>query len=154
MRKRIQNWHTNEQKSDMKELAKAFKALSDESRLRILSLLFKSGELCVCDIESTTGFTQTKVSRHLSYLTKARLIEGRKQGLWMLYKIAKPKNDDHAILLNCVRGILETNDVATRDLKKLTTNIDKGCCVTFSEIKQQIPVTLMLNTKSQSYERN
>ena len=137
----------------MKEVAKVFKALSDESRLRILSLLFRSGELCVCDIESTTGFTQTKVSRHLSYLTKAHLIEGTKQGLWMLYKIAEPRNDDHKTLLDCVKGVLETNDIALRDAKKLTKNINKGCCVTFSEIKpQHIPATLLLNTTSQSNE--
>ena len=49
----------------MKELAAVFKALADEARLRILNLLFRTGELCVCDIEATTGFTQTKVSRHL-----------------------------------------------------------------------------------------
>ncbi len=76
----------------MEELAVVFKALSDESRLRIINLLFYSGELCVCDIERVMGATQTKVSRHLAYLRKVGLVDDRRQGLWMLYSIAKPKN--------------------------------------------------------------
>jgi ArsR family transcriptional regulator len=50
----------------MKNLASIFKALSDESRLRIYNNLLASGELCVCDIEQTLRFTQTKVSRQPS----------------------------------------------------------------------------------------
>jgi ArsR family transcriptional regulator len=130
----------------MKELATVFKALSDEARLRILNLLFRTGELCVCDIESITGFTQTKVSRHLSYLKNAGLIDSRQQGLWMLYKIADPKTDSHRQLLNSLRTILQSHPVAQRDTKELSKNIKKGCCVTFAAIKpNQIPATLELN---------
>ena len=129
----------------MKELATIFKALSDEARLRILNLLFRSGELCVCDIESTTGFTQTKVSRHLSYLRNAGLIDSRQQGLWMLYKIATPRNDEHQQLLDCLQTILQTNSTAKRDARELEKNIKNGCCATFSTIKpNQIPVSLEL----------
>jgi ArsR family transcriptional regulator, arsenate/arsenite/antimonite-responsive transcriptional repressor len=130
----------------MKQLAAVFKALSDEARLRILNLLFRTGELCVCDIESTTGFTQTKVSRHLSYLRIAGLIDGRQQGLWMLYKIAAPRNDEHRQLLECLQVILQANPVAQRDAKELARSIKKGCCTTFSTIKpKQIPAILELN---------
>ena len=129
----------------MKELATIFKALSDEARLRILNLLFRSGELCVCDIESTTGFTQTKVSRHLSYLRNAGLIDSRQQGLWMLYKIATARNDEHQQLLDCLQTILQTNSTAKRDARELEKNIKNGCCATFSTIKpNQIPVSLEL----------
>ncbi len=130
----------------MKELALVFKALSDEARLRILNLLFRTGELCVCDIESTTGFTQTKVSRHLSYLRNAGLLDARQQGLWMLYKIAAPRNEEHRQLLECLRAILQTHPVARKDARELARNIRKGCCATFSTIrKQQVPATLELN---------
>ena len=130
----------------MRDLAIVFKALSDEARLRILNLLFRTGELCVCDIESTTGFTQTKVSRHLSYLKNARLLDSRQQGLWMLYKIASPRNDEHKQLLDCLKTILQSNPVAQRDARELAKNIKKGCCTTFSTIKpNHVPVILELN---------
>ena len=73
----------------MDTLAKTFKALSDESRLRILGIILRSEELCVCDIEYVMGFTQTKVSRHLAYLKNAGLVEDRRQGLWMLYRATR-----------------------------------------------------------------
>ena len=130
----------------MKELAAVFKALADEARLRILNLLFRTGELCVCDIEATTGFTQTKVSRHLLYLRNAGLVDARQQGLWMLYKIATPRNNQHRQLLECLKEILQTNAVAQRDAKELARNIKRGCCTTFSAIKpQQVPATLELH---------
>ena len=130
----------------MKELAVAFKALSDEARLRILNLLFRTGELCVCDIQSTTGFTQTKVSRHLLFLKNAGLLDSRQQGLWMLYKIATPRNNEHQKLLDCLRTILQSNPVAQRDARELGKSIKRGCCTTFSSIKpNQIPATLELN---------
>ena len=130
----------------MQNLAQVFKALSDESRLRIINLLIHSGELCVCDIESIMECTQTKVSRHLAYLKSVGLIDGRRQGLWMLYSIAKPKSDEHKKLLDCVKTIVANNPVAQRDAKQLIRNVRAGCCTTFSVIKpNQIPATLELN---------
>jgi len=129
----------------MKDLAKVFKALADEARLRILNLIFRTGEICVCDIESITGFTQTKTSRHLLYLSQAQLVEGRKQGLWMLYSIARPKSKEHEQLLECLKSILQTNTAALKDAKELNKNINKGCCTTFSIIKPEIkPAVLEL----------
>lgn len=129
----------------MKQLAQVFKALSDESRLRILNLIFRTGEICVCDIEAITGFTQTKTSRHLSYLKHAELVEARQHGLWMLYSIARPKNKEHERLLTCLKEILQINPVALKDAKALSKNINKGCCVTFAAIKPQVPAVLELN---------
>jgi ArsR family transcriptional regulator len=124
----------------MEELTKIFKALADESRLRILNLLFLTGELCVCDIEATTGYTQTKVSRHLAYLKNAGLVDDRRQGLWILYSIARPRNDEHNKLIDLLRAILQSNEVALRDAKQLANSIQSGCCATFTEVKQTIPV--------------
>jgi ArsR family transcriptional regulator, arsenate/arsenite/antimonite-responsive transcriptional repressor len=69
-------------------LSETFKALSDETRLRIMALLIENEELCVCDFVGTLGETQSKVSRHLRYLYHAGLVEDRREGLWMHYRIS------------------------------------------------------------------
>jgi ArsR family transcriptional regulator len=130
----------------VKPFASVFKALSDESRLRIINLLFYSGELCVCDIEEVMGFTQTKVSRHLAYLRKAGLVDDRKQGLWMLYSIAKPGDEEHTKILEFLSSLLKSNDVARRDAERLASRIKKGCCATYAVVKPGvIPAILELN---------
>ncbi|HTZ18754.1 MAG TPA: metalloregulator ArsR/SmtB family transcription factor [Dissulfurispiraceae bacterium] len=70
----------------MQEILKIFKALSDETRLRILKLL-EHGELCVCDIFSALDMVQPKVSFHLSVLKDAGLITDRKEGRWVHYRL-------------------------------------------------------------------
>ncbi len=70
----------------MKDLATIFKALSDETRLRIIKLL-EHGELCVCDLVAALDMVQPKVSFHLRALKKARLLQDRKEGKWMHYRI-------------------------------------------------------------------
>lgn len=69
-------------------LSETFKALSDETRLRIMTLLAENEELCVCDFVGALGETQSKVSRHLRYLYHAGLVEDRREGLWMHYRIS------------------------------------------------------------------
>jgi len=63
------------------------KALSDGSRLRAL-LLLKDGELCVCQIIETLGLAPSTVSKHMSVLRQAGLVEARKAGQWMYYRLA------------------------------------------------------------------
>jgi ArsR family transcriptional regulator len=70
----------------MNDILNIFKALSDETRLRILKLLEK-GELCVCDIVASLDMIQPKVSFHLGVLKDAGLIKDRKQGKWIHYSI-------------------------------------------------------------------
>ena len=127
----------------MDNLSDIFKALSDPSRLRILHLLFESGELCVCDIESTLSTTQTKVSRHLAYLRRVGLIQRRKKGLWMLYSVSNPGSPEHTAIMECVRKLILSNDVAKKDKNKLIANIKRGCCATFAEVKVgKVPASL------------
>ncbi len=64
-----------------------FKALSEDSRLRILSVLFQS-ELCVCDIEDALLLTQSNVSRHLTILKNAGIIKSYKNAQWIYYSIS------------------------------------------------------------------
>ena len=70
----------------MNDLVMLFKALSDETRLRIIKLL-EQGELCVCDITAALDMVQPKVSFHLSALKEAGLIKDRKQGKWIHYSL-------------------------------------------------------------------
>src|SRR4051794_6149906 len=71
----------------LEQLEEVFKALADRTRLRILGLL-GAGEICVCDIHSSLGLPQPTVSRHLAYLRKSGLVEWRKEGLWVHYRLA------------------------------------------------------------------
>ena len=68
-------------------LAAAYKAVGDETRLRMLSLLLAADELCVCKFEELLGISQSKSSRHLRYLSNAGLVEGRREGIWVHYRI-------------------------------------------------------------------
>ncbi len=65
----------------------AFKALGDETRLRILHILFHFGELSITDLELILDFTQTKVARQMGVLKNASLIQSRRVDHWVLYKI-------------------------------------------------------------------
>ena len=64
-----------------------FKSCSDESRLRILYLIFKNREMCISDLELILNFTQTKTSRHLIYLKNSGILSTRKQDQWVFYSL-------------------------------------------------------------------
>jgi ArsR family transcriptional regulator, arsenate/arsenite/antimonite-responsive transcriptional repressor len=76
----------------VRDAAQFFKLLADESRLRILWLLFHRSELCVCDIMAALGISQSKASRHLAALRHAELVTDRKQGLWSYYSLCTPRD--------------------------------------------------------------
>jgi DNA-binding transcriptional ArsR family regulator len=71
----------------MRELMAVLKALSDENRVRILVAL-EGRELCVCQIVELLGLATSTVSKHMSILRGARLVDGRKDGKWMYYRLA------------------------------------------------------------------
>lgn len=70
----------------MKELVSVFKALSDETRLRIVKLL-ENGELCVCHIVAAVDMSQSRISFHLKILKDAGLVKDRREGKWMHYRL-------------------------------------------------------------------
>lgn len=90
-----------------------FRAFADETRLRILNLLMK-GELCVCDVMKVLKQPQSKVSRHFAYLKRAGLVEGRKNGLWMYYRLSKGHSKTHQALFK----VLEATGIELEELKK------------------------------------
>lgn len=70
----------------MREFMNITKALADENRVRML-LALRKGELCVCQITELCGLAPSTVSKHLSLLFQAGLVESRKDGRWMFYKL-------------------------------------------------------------------
>jgi len=73
--------------------AQIFLACSDTSRLRILSLIYNNGEMCISDLERILDFTQTKTSRHLIYLKNSGILSFRKYNQWMFYQIKEEAFD-------------------------------------------------------------
>lgn len=71
----------------MKNIVEILKALSDETRLRIINLLYGNGELCVCDVMEVLDITQAKASRHLGVLRRAGLVTARKSAQWVYYTL-------------------------------------------------------------------
>lgn len=80
-----------------------FRGFADPVRIRVLSLL-SAGELCVCDIVSILDLPQPTVSRHLSYLRRAGLVEIARDWRHVHYRLAEPGNGVHRNLLQCARS--------------------------------------------------
>jgi ArsR family transcriptional regulator len=113
----------------MRELVKAFKALSDETRLRILSLLLER-ECCVCEVMQALEISQTRASRNLSALYDAGFLKLRKDGLWSLYSIDYEGIKEHFTeMVDVVRVGLEGNEIATLDREHLrkAERVGPGC---------------------------
>jgi ArsR family transcriptional regulator len=113
---------------DLGALEATLKALADGTRLRILGLV-ASGELCVCKIYENLGLPQPKVSRHLAYLRRARLVETRKAGRWVHYRIARSARPVVEELLASVQhclGHLATTQADQRRLRGKTGSCDPG----------------------------
>ena len=103
----------------MRDLIKVFKALSDETRLRILNLLLER-ECCVCEVMQALDISQTRASRNLSALYDAGFIKLRKEGLWSLYSIDREGTKEYySDLVGAVRKALEGNKVIDADRERL-----------------------------------
>ena len=105
------------------DLETMFKALADRTRLRILGLL-SAGEICVCDIHGSLGLPQPTVSRHLAYLRKSGLVEGRKEGLWVHYRLATLPDPVLQTVLDAVGHALGHLDAQQRDRRRLSKLVE------------------------------
>jgi ArsR family transcriptional regulator len=83
-----------------------FKILADLTRLRVLALLSKEGELCVCELTHALDEIQPKISRHLALLREAEVVLDRRQGQWIYYRL-NPKLPEwvRAVLSKTTEGI-------------------------------------------------
>nr|WP_256835023.1 metalloregulator ArsR/SmtB family transcription factor [Pseudomonas oleovorans] len=108
-----------------------FKSLADETRARAVLLIADQGELCVCELVCALGDSQPKISRHLAQLRSSGLLQDRRQGQWVYYRLAPD-------LPQWVRYVLATTLAANRtwleqDTSRLTNMGDRParlatCC--------------------------
>ena len=106
-----------------------FKALADQTRLRILGLL-AAGEVCVCEIHESLQIPQPTASRHLAYLKRAGLVTDRREGLWVHYRLAAPSDE-------VLRTVLDSTTHCLTHLPTTARDRDRLCRTTGREL----PVT-------------
>jgi len=102
-----------------------FRALADQTRLRILGLLL-TGEVCVCHIHDSLRISQPKASRHLAYLRQAGLVATRREGLWVHYRMATLPDAVLEVVRSTVAHALTHLDIVRKDVQRLRKNT--GCC--------------------------
>ena len=119
----------------MREFMNITKALADENRVRTL-LALRKGELCVCQITELCGLAPSTVSKHLSILAQAGLVESRKDGRWIYYKLpgkdalvaVREAIDWVGKALNGNARVVEDNQVLKRILKQDPAELCKKQC--------------------------
>jgi len=108
-----------------------YRALSDETRMRIMFLLNYSHEvLCVCEIMDSLNISQYNVSRHLKILETAGLVKGKKKGTWVFYSRTSPSNSFHKTLLLSLASIPKQKFL--KDIKRFKNRFSmrkNGQCV-------------------------
>ena len=108
---------------------KLFKALSDETRVRILNLLLER-ECCVCEVMQALDISQTRASRNLSQLYNAGLLFLRKEGLWSLYSVDRSKVESFTSdLLGVLAVFSRDNAVLVKDRQNLNKAVRVGPAV-------------------------
>jgi ArsR family transcriptional regulator len=100
-----------------------FQALGDNTRLRLLNLMGEQ-EICVCFFVEILGQGQPKISRHLAYLRRAGIVEARRDGKWMHYRIVMPPNIGAAQVLRQTLAWLKDE----RSMQADSSRLSKACC--------------------------
>lgn len=94
-----------------------FSALADKTRLRLLNLM-RDGEVCVCFFAGTLDTNNPKISRHLAYLKRAGLVEGRRDGKWMHYRILRPEDPLAAEVFDATMTLLASDKQMSADRRQ------------------------------------
>lgn len=110
-------------KSPTFNMERFFQALGDNTRLRLLSLM-RDQEICVCYFVEILGQGQPKISRHLAYLRRAGIVEARRDGKWMHYRIVMPSNIGATRVLSQTLAWLKEDKAMQADRARLS----KACC--------------------------
>lgn len=100
-----------------------FKALADRTRLRLINLMGED-EVCVCFFVEVLKINQPKISRHLAYLKRAGVVESRRDGKWIHYRIVEPPDTHAASIFREVRAWLASDSAMQNDRARLA----KICC--------------------------
>jgi ArsR family transcriptional regulator, arsenate/arsenite/antimonite-responsive transcriptional repressor len=107
---------------DVRPLSRLFRALGDETRLRIVALL-GHGELCVCHVEQALDLSQPNASRQLGILRAAGVVDSRRDGTWVYYRIADQEHE----AVQRVLGVLAESLSMRRALKSDLVRLRKSC---------------------------
>ena len=99
------------------QLEAVFKALADKTRLRILALL-GNNEVCVCHLHDSLGLPQPTVSRHLAYLRRTGLVDARRDGVWMHYRVARSLAPAVQSVVNAAVGAVARVPATAQDRKQ------------------------------------
>jgi ArsR family transcriptional regulator len=103
----------------MDDLIKAMKALSDETRLRILNILMER-ECCVCEVMQALDISQTRASRNLSILQNAGFLTAKRDGVWITYSIERQTANRYAMpLVKLIRGSSLSGEILKKDRERL-----------------------------------
>lgn len=114
----------------MRDLAIVLSAMADPTRLEMLALLFENSELCVCDFVETLGISQSKASRHLRYMWNARLLEDRRAGLWVYYRLSQSMDPERKKLVKALEAVLKERDLSELEARLGAWFSRKGCSTT------------------------
>jgi ArsR family transcriptional regulator, arsenate/arsenite/antimonite-responsive transcriptional repressor len=104
-------------------IALLFKALADQTRLRLINLI-GDDEICVCFFVEVLRTNQPKISRHLAYLKRAGVVAARREGKWIHYRLIEPADPHAARIFREVRSWLDNNPAMVID----RTRLRKICC--------------------------
>jgi ArsR family transcriptional regulator len=110
-------------KAESYQMELLFRALADRTRLRLLSLMGED-EVCVCFLVEALNLTQPKISRHLAYLRRAKIVSARRDGKWMHYRIVTPEDPHAAVVFRAVRDWLAQERAMQSDRQRLV----RMCC--------------------------
>jgi len=112
----------------VRDLVKAMKALSDETRLRILNLILER-ECCVCEVMQALDISQSRASRNLGALYDAGFLKLRRDGLWSFYSINTNGTEYYSQLVEAVKKALEGNKIVDADKERLkkAERVGPGC---------------------------
>jgi ArsR family transcriptional regulator len=110
-------------KSSQFNMERFFQALGDNTRLRLLNLMGDQ-EICVCYFVEILAQGQPKISRHLAYLRRAGVVEARREGKWMHYRIVMPQNIGAAQVLRQTLAWLKEDRAMQADRARLS----RACC--------------------------
>ena len=117
----------------MDDHADVFQCLADPTRLRLLNVLMQAGEICVCELVHALRLPQYGVSRHLQKLVGARLLQARRQGKWIYYRINVRLKPYQRALLRAVAQLGTERKDFDEDLERASRRLklrrDGVCCV-------------------------
>lgn len=109
-------------------MSRMLKALGDETRLRIVALLAHD-ELCVCHLESALALSQPNVSRQLGVLRNAGIVEPRREGSWVYYRLAEQTDPDCKEQLRTLTKCFAKREVLRGDVQRLLKVRGPGSCL-------------------------